>query len=216
MTRATHRLGPHAATWWAPAFLRFSILLPTVSGFMGIGTSMPIFANHQTPGLSHALTDAAPKALHLLPMCTSSPGLLSLRNLLTWGACASHAAVPDADADAWVPAWRLPDLPLLWCAACCMPERSQQVFTVAIALRPTGVRRLCKCLHPSQSAAKAMQHAMIMNMATLAGHGSQVADYSGDETDGLNETLCPCDFKHVSSDLISRLLAACCICTPPF
>ena len=35
-----------------------------------------------------------------------------------------------------------------------------------------------------------------------------MADYSGDETDGLNETLCPCDFKHVSSDLMSRLLAS--------
>ena len=41
-----------------------------------------------------------------------------------------------------------------------------------------------------------------------------MADYSGDETDGLNETLCPCDFKHVSSDPISRLLEACCTCMP--
>ncbi|DBA75792.1 TPA: hypothetical protein ACH3X1_010200 [Trebouxia sp. C0004] len=28
-----------------------------------------------------------------------------------------------------------------------------------------------------------------------SGHGSQTRDNSGDETDGLNETLCPCDFK---------------------
>jgi hypothetical protein len=36
-----------------------------------------------------------------------------------------------------------------------------------------------------------------------AGHGSQVPDPTGDETDGLNETLCPCDFKHVRLRLLS-------------
>ena len=149
MTRATHRLGPHAATWWAPAFLRFWILLPTVSGFMEISISMLDCANHQTPGLSHTLKDAAPKALHpcMLPVCISSPGLLSLRTLLTWGACASRAAVPDADADAWVPAWRLPDLSLLWCAACCMPNAPQHVFTIVIALRPNRYQVLVQVCH---------------------------------------------------------------------
>jgi hypothetical protein len=28
-----------------------------------------------------------------------------------------------------------------------------------------------------------------------SGHGSQTNDWSGDEVDGMNETLCPCDFK---------------------
>ena len=31
----------------------------------------------------------------------------------------------------------------------------------------------------------------------VAGHGSQTRDQMGDEADGLNETLCPCDFKQV-------------------
>ena len=31
----------------------------------------------------------------------------------------------------------------------------------------------------------------------FSGHGSQVRDYSGDEVDGLNETLLPCDFRAV-------------------
>jgi len=33
----------------------------------------------------------------------------------------------------------------------------------------------------------------------LAGHGSQTADWTGEEDDGMNETICPCDFQHVSS-----------------
>ncbi len=32
----------------------------------------------------------------------------------------------------------------------------------------------------------------------VAGHGSQTQDRSGDESDGLNETLCPCDYKQVT------------------
>jgi hypothetical protein len=28
-----------------------------------------------------------------------------------------------------------------------------------------------------------------------SGHGSQVVDHSGDEEDGLDETICPVDFK---------------------
>ena len=35
------------------------------------------------------------------------------------------------------------------------------------------------------------------------GHGSQTADWSGDEDDGMNETICPCDFQHVSLHLCS-------------
>ena len=31
-----------------------------------------------------------------------------------------------------------------------------------------------------------------------AGHGSQVADATGDQPDGMNETLCPTDFRQVS------------------
>ena len=30
---------------------------------------------------------------------------------------------------------------------------------------------------------------------SFSGHGSQTQDWSGDEVDGFNETLCPCDFK---------------------
>ena len=36
-------------------------------------------------------------------------------------------------------------------------------------------------------------------MCGLAGHGSQTKDWSGDERDGMNETLCPCDFKQVNT-----------------
>ena len=38
----------------------------------------------------------------------------------------------------------------------------------------------------------------------LAGHGSQTADWTGEEDDGMNETICPCDFQqvrfHISSE----------------
>lgn len=33
-----------------------------------------------------------------------------------------------------------------------------------------------------------------------AGHGSQSPDYTGDESDGMNETICPCDFQTVRCD----------------
>lgn len=43
----------------------------------------------------------------------------------------------------------------------------------------------------------------------FSGHGSQVPDYKGDERDGLNETLLPCDFEHsgqLVDDDINRVL----------
>ena len=43
----------------------------------------------------------------------------------------------------------------------------------------------------------------------FSGHGSQVPDYSGDETDGLNETLCPCDFRSVCLPQHDALLQPC-------
>jgi Caspase domain len=43
-----------------------------------------------------------------------------------------------------------------------------------------------------------------------AGHGSQKRDYSGDERDGMNETICPSDFESagqiVDDDLNARLV----------
>lgn len=42
-----------------------------------------------------------------------------------------------------------------------------------------------------------------------SGHGSQQRDYSGEETDGMNETLCPMDFKHageIVDDELNRVL----------
>ena len=44
---------------------------------------------------------------------------------------------------------------------------------------------------------------------SAAGHGSQTADWSGDEDDGMNETICPCDFQHVSLHF-GPLLFKCC------
>ncbi|KAK9803281.1 hypothetical protein WJX72_006942 [[Myrmecia] bisecta] len=44
---------------------------------------------------------------------------------------------------------------------------------------------------------------------SFSGHGSQTADYTGDEADGRSETLCPCDFKQagqISDDELSRYL----------
>ena len=38
-----------------------------------------------------------------------------------------------------------------------------------------------------------------------AGHGSQTQDWQGEEDDGYNETLCPCDFKQVL-----QLTCSCC------
>lgn len=74
---------------------------------------------------------------------------------------------------------------------------------------------------------------MVLEAAGVsAGHGSQVRDDSGDEVDGLNETLCPCDFKHVCISLLACISALplhtclqtalalaihealCCICSP--
>ncbi|KAK9846629.1 hypothetical protein WJX81_007951 [Elliptochloris bilobata] len=43
----------------------------------------------------------------------------------------------------------------------------------------------------------------------FSGHGSQAPDYTGDESDGLNETICPCDFQTagmIIDDEINRLL----------
>ncbi|PSC73732.1 metacaspase-1 isoform X2 isoform B [Micractinium conductrix] len=42
-----------------------------------------------------------------------------------------------------------------------------------------------------------------------SGHGSQQRDYSGEETDGMNETLCPMDFKYageIVDDELNRML----------
>ncbi|KAL4438686.1 hypothetical protein ABPG77_006290 [Micractinium sp. CCAP 211/92] len=42
-----------------------------------------------------------------------------------------------------------------------------------------------------------------------SGHGSQQRDYSGEETDGMNETLCPMDFKQageIVDDELNRML----------
>lgn len=38
---------------------------------------------------------------------------------------------------------------------------------------------------------------------SAAGHGSQTADWTGEEDDGMNETICPCDFQHVSALLLT-------------
>ena len=43
----------------------------------------------------------------------------------------------------------------------------------------------------------------------FVGHGSQSADRTGDESDGMNETLCPCDFKQVSLFAIVIALLMC-------
>lgn len=42
-----------------------------------------------------------------------------------------------------------------------------------------------------------------------SGHGSQTNDWAGDEADGMNETLCPCDFRHagqIVDDEVNALL----------
>ncbi|KAK9908707.1 hypothetical protein WJX75_001808 [Coccomyxa subellipsoidea] len=44
---------------------------------------------------------------------------------------------------------------------------------------------------------------------SFSGHGTQVPDQYGDESDGLNETICPCDFKsagYIIDDEMNRLL----------
>ncbi|GAB4823694.1 hypothetical protein N2152v2_010740 [Parachlorella kessleri] len=43
----------------------------------------------------------------------------------------------------------------------------------------------------------------------FSGHGSQQRDYSGEESDGMNETICPCDFKQagqIVDDELNRIL----------
>ena len=53
---------------------------------------------------------------------------------------------------------------------------------------------------PRHSSCKQAPHlsSLLTQQGVLAGHGSQTKDWSGDERDGMNETLCPCDFKQVS------------------
>lgn len=48
---------------------------------------------------------------------------------------------------------------------------------------------------------------------TGSGHGSQTQDWQGEEEDGYNETLCPCDFKQVLMNAQVLWCAAlrCCI-----
>jgi hypothetical protein len=45
------------------------------------------------------------------------------------------------------------------------------------------------------------------------GHGSQKRDFSGDEKDGMNETLCPTDFEVCSyTDFLAIITCACSNC----
>lgn len=41
----------------------------------------------------------------------------------------------------------------------------------------------------------------LLSCEANAGHGSQTQDWQGEEEDGYNETLCPCDFKQASTSL---------------
>lgn len=48
-----------------------------------------------------------------------------------------------------------------------------------------------------------------INACNFAGHGSQSRDATGDESDGMNETLCPTDFQQagqIVDDEINRAL----------
>lgn len=61
-----------------------------------------------------------------------------------------------------------------------------------------GFRWLMMDLHPGDS--------LVFH---FSGHGSQKRDYSGEETDGMNETLCPLDFKQageIVDDDLNRIL----------
>ena len=57
---------------------------------------------------------------------------------------------------------------------------------------------------------------MLKDAGVSAGHGSQVRDNSGDEVDGLNETLCPCDFKNVRIPMLACVLALACLLQSAF
>ncbi|CAL5224264.1 g6922 [Coccomyxa viridis] len=41
----------------------------------------------------------------------------------------------------------------------------------------------------------------------FSGHGSQTADWTGEEDDGMNETICPCDFQHAGQLVDNELNA---------
>lgn len=41
-----------------------------------------------------------------------------------------------------------------------------------------------------------------------SGHGAQTQDWSGDETDGYNETLCPCEFRNGGGMIVDEELNA--------
>ena len=142
-----------------------------------------------------------------------------------------HAAVPDADADACVPARRFPGVSLLrYSSASCMTSHNPAAgvastkHPVAPLVPAWGGLRRHASLIPCQSAGptvwdiqassvQCISACVVLRAAGVgAGHGSQVPDQSGDETDGLNETLCPCDFKHVRIPLLPfafRGLTAC-------
>lgn len=55
----------------------------------------------------------------------------------------------------------------------------------------------CSYSSLNEGASDSAYAAGIDRVRSAAGHGSQTADWSGDEDDGMNETICPCDFQHV-------------------
>ena len=132
-----------------------------------------------------------------------------------------HAVVPDADADACVPARRFPGVSLLrYSSGSCMTSHNPAAgvastkHPVAPLVPAWGGLRRHASLIPCQSAGPTVWDIQASSVQCIiacvvlraagvgAGHGSQVPDQSGDETDGLNETLCPCDFKHVRIPLL--------------
>lgn len=46
---------------------------------------------------------------------------------------------------------------------------------------------------------------MIHAVLACVGHGSQKRDYSGDERDGMNETICPTDFERAGQIIDDEL-----------
>jgi hypothetical protein len=76
----------------------------------------------------------------------------------------------------------------------------------------TATQKLGGCRNDIMAGMKLVSDAMARSVAAqkflffnFSGHGTQVRDDDGDEADGLDEALCPCDFE--TAGVISTMIS---------
>ena len=104
---------------------------------------------------------------------------------------------------------------------CQAVETAQQLAPETCSFRTSLMRcrqPLCACvcrprlaearLHRRRSRRLQRDHLRCSQNTKCAGHGSQKRDYTGDEADGYNETICPCDFQSAGQIVDDELNAS--------